>query len=175
MRLSQTELSQQVAVMASALDPNQGITSRPPAGESFGRSPSHPIPWHTCILPHIFLPPASEALTGPKISTAGLTFLPLEQVCRLEIRQLQRSEAWSQLGPLPSSSACFLCQFTVLGIRPFTFPACRALQKLQGYLFSPLPFLSWPPLASSQFLNPLHSTRLAAIMSLQFIFRPDLC
>lgn len=154
MRLSQTELSQQVAVMASALDPNQGITSRPPAGESFGRSPSHLIPWHTCILPHIFLPPASEALTGPKISTAGLTFLPLEQVCRLEIRQLQRSEAWSQLGPLPSSSACFSLLSWELDLLP-SLPA-EPSRSCKVILSSPFLILATSSLLPVPQPSPFH-------------------
>lgn len=148
-------------MIALALDsPARASLPAPPKWGTLWLSP-HLTPLHTCILPHILLPPASEALAGPEISTVGLTFHPLEQVCGLESDSLREPRAsWGRLGPLPSSSSLETSQEETDFSWPFkvpeptsTFLGCRVLQELRGRSAPSLSFLSRPSSAASRFLT----------------------
>lgn len=160
-------------MIALALDSPARASLPAPPKRGLWLSP-HLTPLHTCILPHILLPPASEALAGPEISTVGLTFHPLEQVCGLESDSLREQRPGGRLGPLPSSSSLetsqeetdFSWQFKVPEPTS-TFLGCRVLQELRGRSAPSLSFLSRPSSAVSRFLtssqfsvNSLHPARL---------------
>lgn len=91
--------------------PSQSVRRGGPVGPSPivtipQKMPSIPcptaVPTHTCSGPRLILPPASQALTGPKVHAAALAFLLQGQVCGLESHSL-RETAWGQLGILLGS------------------------------------------------------------------------
>lgn len=167
MRLPQSELSQKVAGMALALDPSQGFTSRPPEGSLW--LSSHLTPLHTCILlSHILLPPASEALTGPEISTAGLALLPLEQVCGLESEKKGLESGKQGRGSSWGLSRAALARRrpwkSLLSLGRFMsrnegchLPGWRVLQEPKAHSVPSLFFSSRPSLASPPFPQCLAS------------------
>lgn len=138
-----------------------------PPPRSLWLSP-HRTPLHTCILLHILLPPASEALAGPEISTAGLTFHPLEQVCGLESDSLREARPRASWGLSRAALAQRHPRKVKVPESTSTFLGCRVLQELRGHSALSLSFLSRLSSAASQFLtsaqfsvNSLHPARLA--------------